>query len=201
LTVFRKEGGKMKIKTILSILFILMCFVSTTTAQQVVKSEKPIGAGDTAPDFTLEDENGKSVKLSSSRGKEPVVLVFYRGYWCPYCARQLAELRSLLLPNEKAKLYAISIDPHDKSKGLIEKLSADGKGKINFPFLSDPEAKTIDSYGIRSPAYAGTKYDGIPYPTVYVIDKSGKVAWMKLEEDYKKRPTNAEIRAEIDKAK
>jgi cytochrome oxidase Cu insertion factor (SCO1/SenC/PrrC family) len=41
----------------------------------------PVGVGDVAPDFTLEDQDGRSVTLSRSRGKAPVVLVFYRGYW------------------------------------------------------------------------------------------------------------------------
>lgn len=41
----------------------------------------PLKVGDTAPDFTLEDQNDQKVTLSESRGKSPVVLVFYRGYW------------------------------------------------------------------------------------------------------------------------
>jgi len=41
----------------------------------------PIGVGDVAPDFTLEDQSGHKVALSDARGKSPVVLVFYRGYW------------------------------------------------------------------------------------------------------------------------
>jgi peroxiredoxin len=41
----------------------------------------PIGIGDVAPDFTLEDQNKSKVTLSDARGKSPVVLVFYRGYW------------------------------------------------------------------------------------------------------------------------
>ncbi len=41
----------------------------------------PIGIGDAAPDFTLEDQNKSKVTLSDARGKSPVVLVFYRGYW------------------------------------------------------------------------------------------------------------------------
>jgi peroxiredoxin len=40
-----------------------------------------VAVGDPAPDFTLEDQNGNKVTLSDSRGKSPVVLVFYRGYW------------------------------------------------------------------------------------------------------------------------
>jgi cytochrome oxidase Cu insertion factor (SCO1/SenC/PrrC family) len=41
----------------------------------------PVKVGDTAPDFTLEDQDGQKVTLSDNRGKRPVVLVFYRGYW------------------------------------------------------------------------------------------------------------------------
>ncbi len=41
----------------------------------------PIGVGDMAPDFTLEDQNKTKSSLTSARGKSPVVLVFYRGYW------------------------------------------------------------------------------------------------------------------------
>ena len=41
----------------------------------------PIGTGDTVPDFTLKDQNGRQVTLSEARRIGPVVLVFYRGYW------------------------------------------------------------------------------------------------------------------------
>ena len=41
----------------------------------------PVATGDTAPDFTLPDQNGRSHRLSAERGKRAVVLVFYRGHW------------------------------------------------------------------------------------------------------------------------
>lgn len=41
----------------------------------------PVAVGEVAPDFTLEDQSGQKVTLSDVRGKSPVVLVFYRGYW------------------------------------------------------------------------------------------------------------------------
>ncbi len=41
----------------------------------------PIGVGDMAPGFTLEDQNKHKLTLPDARGKSPVVLVFYRGYW------------------------------------------------------------------------------------------------------------------------
>ena len=58
----------------------------TATAQQQQPPARtaraaPLGVGETAPDFTLEDQRGRKVALSEARAKGPVVLVFYRGYW------------------------------------------------------------------------------------------------------------------------
>ncbi len=99
------------------------------------------------------------------------------------------------------KLYAISVDPPDVSKTFAEKIAADGKGAVSFPLLSDPDHKIIDAYGLRDPAYAGQQLDGIPHPAVYVIDKTGKVAWVKVESNYRERPTNQEIRVALDALK
>jgi peroxiredoxin len=99
------------------------------------------------------------------------------------------------------KLYAISIDRPDVSKMFAEKIASDGKGAVGFPLLSDPEHKIIDAYGLRDPAYEGQKVYGIPHPAVYVIDKSGKVIWAKIESNYKERPTNEEIRKALDALK
>ena len=113
----------------------------------------------------------------------------------------MAGLRTLLKQDENVKLIAISVDPPDVSKNFAEKIASDGKGRVNFPILSDPDHKIIDSYGLRDPAYEGQKVYGIPHPAVYVIDKQGKVAWAKIESDYKQRPTNEEIRAALDSLK
>jgi peroxiredoxin len=106
-----------------------------------------------------------------------------------------------LKKDEHVKLYAISIDPPDVSKTFAEKIASDGKGVVGFPLLSDPDHKIIDTYRLRDPAYEGQKVYGIPHPAVYVIDKSGKVSWAKVESDYRKRPTNQEIRAAIEALK
>jgi peroxiredoxin len=106
-----------------------------------------------------------------------------------------------LKKDENVKLYAISIDPPDVSRTFAEKIASDGKGKVSFPLLSDPEHKIIDAYGLRDPAYEGQKVYGIPHAAVYVIDKSGKVTWARVESDYRKRPTNQEVRAALDAVK
>jgi peroxiredoxin len=113
----------------------------------------------------------------------------------------LAGLRSLLKKNEKVSLYAISVDPPDVSREFATKIASDGKGELGFSLLSDPEHRTIDAYGLRDPAYEGQKVYGIPYPSVYVIDKTGRVAWGKVERDYQERPMNDEIRKALDASK
>lgn len=67
-----------------------------------------------------------------------------------------------------------------------------------FPLLADIRHRVIDTYGLRDPRYARLRLAGIPYPAVYVIDKSGRVAWVRIDEDYTQRPSNREIRAALD---
>ncbi len=187
---------KLNLKVFFTVALILSAAIGALA--QSARTEA-ITVGDMAPDFTLSDNSGKRVTLSDAVKEAPVVLVFYRGYWCPFCARQLSDLRTLLGKSDKARMYAVSIDPSEKTNEMITKIEADGKGKITYSFLSDPGAKTIDAYGLRDPRYKGQNVDGVPYPTVYVIGRDRKVAWSKLEKDYKIRPTNTEIRAEIEK--
>ena len=98
-------------------------------------------------------------------------------------------------------MFAISIDDNPTSKSFAEKIAKDGKGPIAFPILSDPGHATIDAYGVFDPAYTGQRFEGIPHPSVFILDKNRKIVWAKVEPDYKNRPTNAEIRAELDKLK
>ena len=64
-------------------LMVLFSLVETGNSQSPTDSMRgsPIGIGDIAPDFTLQDQNDSKVTLSEARGKHSVVLVFYRGYW------------------------------------------------------------------------------------------------------------------------
>ncbi len=73
----------MKLATALFQLIVLLS-VATAANSQVPTAglqSRPIGLGDVAPDFTLADQDGDKITLSEARGKTPVVLVFYRGYW------------------------------------------------------------------------------------------------------------------------
>jgi peroxiredoxin len=103
-----------------------------------------------------------------------------------------------LKKGENVRLYALSIDPPNVSKEFAEKIAADGKGPVNFQILSDPDHKIIDVYGLLDPTYEKQKIFGIPHPAVYVIDKTGRVVWVKVESNYRERPTNQDIRIALD---
>lgn len=182
-------------KLFLGIAFLL-CITSLSVFAQREKTD-PLKVGDIAPDFSLADENGKTVSLSSLKGT--TVVVFYRAYWCPFCVRQLSELRSLKQEGDKFNLVAISPDPANRLQETRAKVAKDGKGEINFPLLSDPGSKTVNAYGVYDPTYAGQDVDGIPHPSIFILDKNRKVSWVSVSMDYKKRPTNEEIRAELGK--
>ena len=103
-----------------------------------------VKVGDSAPDFILPDTDGNAVRLYSLLRTGHVVVVFYRGNWCPYCdlhlrgfQRRLAELREL-----GAQVVAISPDLAD------DLLSAQIKSQHALPVLSDEGDKVIRQFGL-----------------------------------------------------
>ena len=154
-----------------------------------------VAVGTPAPDFRLPEFGGGEVILSQFRGSRNVVLVFYRGYWCPYCIRQLAELRSLLDSEleRDTELLVVSVDGESETRTTVARISRDSV-QPDFRFLMDEDHAVIDRYGILN--QSGSRR-GIPHPATYVIDKSGIVRWRDVQTDYTIRPTNDQILAEL----
>ena len=96
------------------------------------------------------------------------------------------------------QFYAVSTDVRPDSHELERKIAKDGRGMLGFPLLSDYRSTVIDRYGLRDPDYARDERDGIPRPAVFVLDPQGRVRWVKIESDYRERPSNEEVAAAID---
>lgn len=156
-------------------------------------------AGSMAPDFELPSAAGGNLKLSNLRGKN-VVLVFYRGYWCPYCVKQLVELQSLIPPSHRGDtpVVAVSPDAPDEIKRIIPIVTERTGSQFLIALLSDAHARTIDRYGLRNEE-AAKEGTNLPYPTTYVIDKTGRVRWKFTEKNQAVRPTNEVLLAELKK--
>jgi peroxiredoxin len=150
-----------------------------------------VAVGDVAPDFTLLSRDEREVTLSVFRAAKNVVLVFYRGHWCPYCAGQLAELGRLLSDRQKrsTEIVAVSVDPKEMLDAMVERISSENGVVPDYLLLSDPGHRVIDRYGILN-----TDSDrGIPHPTTFVIDREGIVRWKFIETDFRIRPSNEMI--------
>ena len=64
--------------------------------------------------------------------------------------------------------------------------------------LSDPSSAVIDAFGLRDPQYTEGRAVGVPYASVYLIDKTGTILAKTVSGDYKKRPSNDQILALVD---
>ncbi len=109
----------------------------------------------------------------------------------------MAGLRELSEKYPAVNLLAISVDSPETSRTFAQKIASDGKGEVSFPLLSDPDHAVIDRYGLRDPHYQGTKIEGIPHPSVFVLNLHGTIVWKQIEEDYRQRPTLEEIERAI----
>jgi peroxiredoxin Q/BCP len=127
-------------------------------------------AGDPAPDFALEDQHGKTVKLSDLRGKN-VILYFYPRADTPGCTTQACSLRDAREPLEVAGAAVIGISP-DKPQAQAK---FDDKYGLGFTLLSDPDHAVADAYGAWGErSMYGKKYMGI-VRSAFVIDGQGAV--------------------------
>ena len=110
----------------------------------------------------------------------------------------MVGLRDLARSYPEVRFYAISRDSTEESRELARKIEADKRGPVGFAMLSDPQSHTIDRYGLRDPDYAKEKLNGVPRPSVFVLDQQGRVRWSKIETDYRERPTAEEVAAALD---
>jgi peroxiredoxin len=97
------------------------------------------------------------------------------------------------------RFFAISPDRSQQSGEFARKVAGDGRGAVAFSLLSDSHSVIIDHYGLRDPAYAREKIDGVPRPAVFVLDQQGRVRWSEVETDYRERASNEEVAAALDR--
>jgi peroxiredoxin Q/BCP len=142
--------------------------------------------GETAPDFTLPDGNGKEWRLSDYKGK-PVVLMFYPGDDTPVCTKEMCSVRDHWSDYQAtgAEVVGISTDSVESH----HKFSA--KYDLPLRLLSDSEGKVRDLYGAKSliPGRTGR--------AEFVIDPAGKIAYQKVRPIGLFRPSDDDLLAAI----
>lgn len=161
--------------------------------------------GDQAPQFTLPNAASQDVALTELLKDGPVIVVFYRGAWCPYCNLTLAAWQDELetIQSLGGQLVAISPQLPDYS------LTSQEKNELAFPVLSDVGNTVADGFGITTQItpeiiklWEGKidleKHNGdasakLPLPATYLIDTDGTIQFAHAHEDYRVRAEPSDV--------
>jgi len=161
--------------------------------------ERAKNVGDHAPGFTLPNADGDDVRLADLLDEGPVVIVWYRGGWCPYCNLTLQAYHEALPEIESlgATLVAISPELPDHTLATVE------QNELDFLVLSDVGNEVADDFGvvfsltprvheIYNRAFGFDEHNGqdsgeLPLAATYVIDRDGVIRFAFLDPDYTKR--------------
>jgi peroxiredoxin Q/BCP len=129
-----------------------------------------LSPADTAPDFSLDDADGKPHSLSEFRGSR-VVVYFYPAAMTPGCTKQACDFRDNLALLSDAGVAVVGISPDSPAK--LAKFRE--KEALTFPLLSDPGHDVLEAYGAwGEKTLYGKKVTGVIRSTV-VIDADGQV--------------------------
>ncbi len=184
-------------------------FVSVEDAAKIA-----LNVGAKMPVFTLSDSLGKSVSSKDLLKQGNLVVVFYRGAWCPFCNTYLHQLQQNLPQIKQAggNLVALSVEPADRSIAIAK------KNELEYTVLSDPNLTvarmfhivyqlpdmTNERYmkgGLDLAKYNQTEKAELPISATYIVDKKGKIVYAYIEPDYKKRAEPSILLAELAKLK
>ena len=129
-----------------------------------------LAPGDTAPDFTLPDADGRNVSLKDYRGRK-VVVYFYPAAMTPGCTTQACDFRDSLDSLQAAGIAVVGISP-DKPEKLAKFRERDS---LTFPLLSDPTREVLEAYGAwGEKTMYGKTVTGVIRST-FVVDADGKL--------------------------
>ncbi len=168
--------------------------------------------GQAAPSLTLPNAVSKPIALASLWAHGPLIVVFYRGGWCPYCNLELRAWQALLpqLNSLGAKIVAISPQLPDSSLSTAE------KNALAFEVLSDSSLSAADGFGLAFempesliqvyktvghdlPNLNGNGRWVLPVPATYLIDRQGIIQYAHIDADYRNRAEPADIIEQIKK--
>ncbi|SMD34491.1 Peroxiredoxin [Reichenbachiella faecimaris] len=187
--------------------YALLIFV-LLLVQNVLAQEAPfqLNEGDQALNFKGVDQNGKDFELYKALEKGPVVLMFYRGFWCPHCNKQLSQLEDSLnfiterggivvaVTPEKPESIAKTVDKTGASFKIIydKNLSIMNTYHVAFK-MEEALLKKYKKWGIDLDEANGDNGPSLPVPATYIIGQDKKILYAFFDPDYKKRATVGKI--------
>ena len=169
-------------------------------------AQKQLPIGSQAPSFSAIDQYGKLIESEKILKKGPLVVLFYRGYWCPNCNRQMSHVADSMKTITNMGASVVAITP-EKSE-YFEKTKKETNA--SFSFIHDVNHKIMDDFqvtwqmaktksffykvaGINLDKSSGNKDRALPVPATYIINQSGKIIGGYFNEDHTQRMTVSQI--------
>lgn len=181
-------------------------FVARLEAAQ--KGSNAPRLGEALPPFMMPDHEGRLVTLSDLLERSPLVVVFHRGHWCPYCRATItaiAEAQAHLAP---AQVVAISAETQRFTRRIrsqsranfrfLSDIDAEYAGALDLTVAVDPALRQIlEEAGKRVPDFHGSKGWILLIPAVFVLDANGIVRARHVDPDYRRRMEIDELIAAV----
>lgn len=166
---------------------LALSFAAFALDYPLAKPQIESNAGKPAPDFTLKDQDGKDFRLSDQKGSK-VLIVFYRGHWCPYCMMQIKDLAANKEKFDKqgVKIVGISVDTQEMGRKVFE-----GAARRQFTILSDPELRVIRAYGLFQEM--GINKADIAIRTSVLVDEKGIEVFRRVSKTAADLPKSEEL--------
>jgi peroxiredoxin len=178
----------------------LLMLIALSAATVAFAEVKPLLIGQPIPEVPLTTVDGEKFNLPAAAKEQPLVLIFYRGGWCPYCNAHLGQLQEIDPQLRELGYRIIAISP-DRSEKMAESLD---KVKMSYTLLSDssmkaakafgiafevgaPMLKKLDSYNIDIEDASGEKHHLLPVPAVFIVGTDGLIDFSYANPDYKTR--------------
>jgi peroxiredoxin len=162
-----------------------LLFLLATSTSGLPSRKLAVAVGQPAPDFSLTDADGRPFRLSELRGA-PVLMKFYRGYWCPYCVGELAQLDRFAedFAALGVKLVAVSSDRVDELAPFRRKHG------WAIRLIADPTLVAHRLYNVQSRKFTPRRgpFRDLAIPTTILIDRDGRVLWVEQTPDFRVRP-------------
>jgi peroxiredoxin len=113
--------------------------------------EDALKVGQSVPDFTLPDAFGAQTSIRTLLATGPVVIMFYRGEWCPFCNIEMHAMQKALPQMQELGATLVAISPEKPDHGIVMA----EKNKLTFPVLSDYDNKVARAVWDRVPDEQG----------------------------------------------
>jgi peroxiredoxin len=162
--------------------------------REALRHRKVPHVGDLAPDFSLPNQHGAMVRLADRLSQGPVVLLFIRGGWCPFCTLTLRAYQAWLpaIHDAGGDLLAVTPQPASTCSQMAERdllafqtLSDHGNvvaGAYGIAFETDPALRPMHlRLGHDLPQINGTGDWTVPLPATFIIGQDGRVALRHVE--------------------